>query len=79
MQNFKRGDIIAKDLGQGQIEYSHLDQINADGKMSATSDETGKPVGLDPRRDSLRVATMEEVLEARKRRQGAAGRAGGGV
>lgn len=82
MYDFKRGDIIAKDLGNGQLEFSHLELIHADGKMSAISDETGKPVGLDARRDALRVATMEEVLEARARRAprpGPAGRPGGGV
>lgn len=82
MYDFKRGDIIARETGPGQLEFVHLEQIGADGKMSAISDETGKPVGLDTRRDVLRPATMEEVLEARERRerrQGPAGRPGGGV
>lgn len=68
--NFKRGDIVAKEIGPGQVEYSHLERVDADGEMSAISDETGKPVGLDARRDVLRPATMQEVLDARVRREG---------
>ena len=82
MYDFKRGDIIARETGPGQIEFVHLELIEANGKMSAISDETGKPVGLDARRDVLRPATMEEVLEARARREsrrGPPGRPGGGV
>lgn len=69
MDNFKRGDIVARDA-DGQVEYCHLDHVGADGKMQATSDTTGRAVGLDARKDALRPATMEEVLEARARRRG---------
>lgn len=81
MIEYKRGDIVARDA-DGQVEYCHLDHVGTDGKMQATSDTTGGAVGLDARRDALRVATMEEVLEARARRAprpGPAGRPGGGV
>lgn len=69
MIEYKRGDIVARTV-DGQVEYCHLDHVGADGKMQATSDTTGRAVGLDARKDALRPATMEEVLEARTRRRG---------
>lgn len=65
MTEYKRGDIVARTV-DGQVEYCHLDHVAPDGKMQATSDSTGRAVGLDINRDTLRPATMEEVLEARQ-------------
>lgn len=76
MEVFNRGDVVAREITPGQVEFIHVEQIGADGKMSGIADATGKPVGLDTRRDVLRVASMAEALEARQR---AAGRAGGGA
>jgi hypothetical protein len=62
----KRGDILQKEIVPGEVEFFHVEQVHADGSIDAIADSTGKPAGLNLRRDDLQPATMDDVLAHRR-------------
>lgn len=64
--DLKRGSIVQKDAN-GETRFFHVENINAGGLIDAIADDTGEPAGLNVNLDTLREATMAEVLAHRAR------------
>lgn len=62
--DLKRGSIVQKDAN-GETRFYHVERVNAGGLVDAIADDTGEPAGLNINTDTLREATMAEVLAHR--------------